>query len=144
MVYAGQRGRLRRLTLPAVASSVSVMTAFPVPRYLAKTACRDHGVRAWIAGLPEIVAGLAGRWSLQVGEPFQPGGQCSWTAPVTGPGGDGLVLKVAFPFPGGKERDEAAGLRVWDGNGTARLHAASQTEAAYALLIGCVPRSGEV
>lgn len=116
------------------------MTAFPVPRYLAETACRDHGVRAWIAGLPEIVAGLAGRWSLHVGEPFQPGGQCSWTAPVTGPGGDGLVLKVAFRFPGGEERDEAAGLRVWDGNGTARLHAACQTEAAYALLLEwCAP-----
>jgi len=140
MVYAGQRGRLRPLTPPAAASGVSVMTAFPVPRYLAETACRDHGVRAWIAGLPEIVAGLAGRWSLHVGEPFQPGGQCSRTAPVTGPDGHGLVLKVAFRFPGGEERDEAAGLLVRDGNGTARLHAACQTEEAYALLLErCAP-----
>jgi streptomycin 6-kinase len=111
------------------------MAAFPVPRYLAETARRDQGVRAWIAGLPGIVADLAARWSLQVGEPFQPGGQCSWTAPATGPAGAALVLKVAFRFLGGEERDEAAGLRVWDGNGTVGLHAACQTESAYALLI---------
>jgi streptomycin 6-kinase len=97
-------------------------------------------VRGWIAGLPSLVADLAGRWSLQAGEPFQPGGQCSWTAPVTDPAGVGLVLKVAFRFPGGEERDEAAGLRLWDGNGAVRLHAALETESAYALLIErCMP-----
>jgi streptomycin 6-kinase len=87
------------------------MPAFTVPANLAETARRDAGVREWIAGLSALVADLAGRWSLQVGEPFQPGGQCSWTAPTTGPEGSGLVLKVGFRFPGGEERDEAAGLR---------------------------------
>jgi streptomycin 6-kinase len=116
------------------------VTAFAVPRYLAETARRDNGVSGWIAGLPAIVAGLADRWSLQVGEPFQPGGQCSWTAPVTDPAGAGLVLKVGFRFRGGDERDEAAGLRLWDGNGAVRLHAALQGESAYALLIErCMP-----
>jgi streptomycin 6-kinase len=116
------------------------MTAFAVPRYLAETARRDNGVSGWIPGLPAIVAGLAGRWSLQVGEPFQPGGQCSWTAPVTDPAGAGLVLKVGFRFPGGEERDEAAGLRLWDGNGAVRLHAALESESAYALLLErCLP-----
>jgi len=116
------------------------MAAFPVPRYLGKTARSDQGVRSWIADLPMIVAALAGRWSLQVGAPFQPGGQCSWTAPVTGPGGADLVLKVAFTFPGGEERDEAAGLRAWDGDRTVWLHAACQTESTYALLIErCLP-----
>jgi streptomycin 6-kinase len=108
---------------------------FTVPRYLAQTARRDQDVRAWITGLPQLVAGLADRWSLRVGEPFQPGGQCSWTAPVTGPAGAGLVLKVGFRFPGGEERDEAAGLRIWDGNGAVRLHGATETGSAYALLI---------
>ena len=61
------------------------MAVFPVPRYLAETASREDGLREWIATLPGIVAGLAGRWSLSVGEPFQPGGQCSWTAPAAGP-----------------------------------------------------------
>jgi streptomycin 6-kinase len=117
------------------------VTAFAVPRYLAETARRDEGVRDWIGGLPAIVAGLADRWSLRVGEPFQPGGQCSWTAPVTDPAG-GLVLKVGFRFPGGEERDEAAGLRCWAGNGAVRLYAADESESAYALLLlleRCVP-----
>jgi streptomycin 6-kinase len=116
------------------------MAVFPVPRYLAETASREEGLRKWMIGLPEIVAGLGDRWSLSVGEPFQPGGQCSWTAPATGPDGAELVLKVGFRFPGGEERDEAAGLRVWDGNGTVRLHAARESESTYALLLErCVP-----
>ncbi len=116
------------------------MAAFPVPQYLAETAFREDGLGEWIAGLPGIVAGLAGRWSLSVGEPFQPGGQCSWTAPATGPDGAELVLKVGFRFPGGEERDEAAGLQIWGGNGTVRLHAACESESAYALLLErCMP-----
>jgi streptomycin 6-kinase len=116
------------------------VTAFAVPRYLAETARRDSAVSGWIADLPAIVASLAGRWSLRVGEPFQPGGQCSWTAPVTDGAGASLVLKVGFRFPGGEERDEAAGLRLWDGNGAVRLYAASESESAYALLIErCLP-----
>src|SRR5216110_3716059 len=114
--------------------------AFTVPEYLAGTARCDRGVRDWITGLPAIVAAVADRWSLQVGEPFQPGGQCSWTAPATDPAGTGLVLKIGFRFPGGDERDEAAGLRCWDGNGAVRLHAAHESESAYALLLeGCLP-----
>lgn len=93
---------------------------FPVPRCLAETASRVDGLYEWIAGLPGIVAGLADRWSLSVGEPFPPGGQCSWTAPAAGPDGAELVLKIGFRFPGGEERDEAAGLRIWDGNGAVR------------------------
>jgi len=116
------------------------MTAFTVPRYLAETARCDQGLREWITALPSTVADLAGRWSLRVGEPFQPGGQCSWTAPVTGPAGTRLVLKVGYRFPGGDERDEAAGLRVWAGNGAVRLQADAESELAYALLIErCLP-----
>jgi streptomycin 6-kinase len=116
------------------------MAAFPVPRYLAETAAREPGVRDWITGLPGIVGGLADQWSLRLGEPFQPGGQCSWTAPATDASGAALVLKVGFRFPGGEERDEAAGLRTWDGNGAVRLHAACASAAAYGLLMErCVP-----
>lgn len=116
------------------------MAAFPVPEYLAETAAREPGVREWIASLPEIVAGLARRWSLSVGEPFQPGGQCSWVAPATRPPGDLLALKVGYKFPGGVERDEAAGLRIWDGNGAVRLYAACESESAYVLLMEqCLP-----
>ncbi|HWG62215.1 MAG TPA: aminoglycoside phosphotransferase family protein [Streptosporangiaceae bacterium] len=111
------------------------MRRFVVPRYLAETAARDAALRNWIPDLPELVADLADCWSLQVGEAFQPGGQCSWVAPATDAAGADLVLKVAFRFSGGEERDEAAGLRIWDGNGAVRLLAARESGSAYALLI---------
>jgi streptomycin 6-kinase len=111
------------------------MTGIQVPRYLAETARRDGAVRAWVTELPATIDEFAGSWSLRVGEPFEPGGQCSWVAPVTGADGADLVLKVGFRFPGGEERDEAAGLRLWDGNGAVRLHAAHQTYSAYGLLL---------
>jgi streptomycin 6-kinase len=114
--------------------------AFTVPEYLAGTARIDRGVRDWLTGLPAIVAAFADRWSLRVGEPFQPGGQCSWTAPATGPLGASMVLKVGFRSPGGEERDEAAGLRLWHGIGAVWLHAAHESDSAYALLIErCLP-----
>jgi streptomycin 6-kinase len=116
------------------------MPAFPVPRYLAETAGRVPAVAEWLASLPQVVADVADRWSLRVGEPFQPGGQCSWTAPAVRAGAEDLVLKVAFRFGGEEERDEAAGLRCWDGNGVVRLHAASDSESEYVLLMErCVP-----
>jgi streptomycin 6-kinase len=108
---------------------------FTVPRYLAETAASEPGVSTWIAELPALVADLADRWSLRVGEPFQPGGQCGWVAPATGRDGADLVLKLAFRFSGGEERDEAAGLRIWDGNGSVLLHATDESESGYALLI---------
>jgi streptomycin 6-kinase len=111
------------------------MQRFMVPRYLAETAGRDAGLRDWIASLPELVTGLADQWSLRVGEPFEPGGQCSWVAPAVGPYGADLVLKIGFRFPSGEERDEAAALRAWDGQGAIRLHAAVGRETGYALLV---------
>jgi len=116
------------------------MATFPVPRYLADTARGDDDVRDWIADLPGLVADLAGQWSLRVGEPFQPGGQCSWTAPASGPDDASLVLKVAFKSTSREERDEAAGLRVWDGHGTVLLHADVDLDSAHALLLErCLP-----
>jgi len=116
------------------------MGTFRVPQYLAETAAREPAVSEWLSSLPRVVADLADRWSLSVGEPFQPGGQCSWTAPATDASGSALVLKVAFCFPSGDERDEAAGLRVWDGNGVVRLHAASNGARSYGLLLErCLP-----
>ncbi len=111
------------------------MAAFPLPEYLAQTAAREPAMQEWLAGLPQVIAGLADRWSVSVGEPFEPGGQCSWTAPATGLSGVALVLKVGFRFGGGEERDEAAGLRAWDGNGAVRLHAACDSDSSYGLLL---------
>jgi streptomycin 6-kinase len=116
------------------------MAVFPLPEYLAEKAVCEPAVREWIAGLPQLVAELASRWSLSVGEPFQAGGQCSWTAPATDAAGAALVLKVGFRFPGGEERDEAAVLQAWAGNGAVRLHAASDSDCGYGLLLErCLP-----
>lgn len=111
-----------------------------VPQYLGETAAREPAVREWLSRIPDIVAGLAARWSLTVGAPFQPGGQCSWTAPATDASGTRLVLKVAFRFASGEERDEGAGLQAWDGNGAVRVHAVANLESCSGLLLErCLP-----
>ena len=116
------------------------MGTFPVPKYLAETAARDPALSTWLSCIPQVVAALADQWSLTIGEPFQPGGQCSWTAPAMDASGTALVLKVAFRFPDGDERDEAAGLQIWDGNGTVRLNAVSNCDSWYGLLLErCLP-----
>jgi streptomycin 6-kinase len=67
--------------------------AFTVPRDLAE-ALEGEGRVAWLAGLPGTVRELAKRWSLGVGEPFQPGGSTAWVALVVDAVGTELVLKV--------------------------------------------------
>jgi streptomycin 6-kinase len=94
--------------------------------------------RGWIRGLPDTLDLLARRWSLRLGEPYQPGGLASWVAPVTGPDGRELVLKAGWVHE--EARDEAAGLRVWDGAGTVQLyddHLVGETSAL--LLERCDP-----
>ena len=79
------------------------------------------GGAAWIGRLPEIVADLADRWALTLEPPFQPGGECSWTAPARDAAGRDLVLKVGWTHDEGVHEGEA--LRLWDGRGAVRLHA---------------------
>lgn len=95
-----------------------------IPTYLADAARRDTDERRrnWIAALPQIVADLAERWSLVLGEPFQPGGQCSWVAPARTAAGEDLVLKVGWRHD--ESEHEADALRVWNGHGAVRLYAA--------------------
>lgn len=94
--------------------------------------------RAWIDALPATVHGLAERWSLDLGVPFEPGGQTAWVAPAQR-SGDALVLKVAWRHD--EAAHEADGLRAWDGNGAVRLHDAAEVdEQTAALLIErCAP-----
>ncbi len=104
----------------------------PLPRALVEAA-EQQSRTAWLGTLPGMVARLARAWSLTVEAPFQPGGQTAWVAPVRGRAGADLVLKVAWPHP--EALDEAAGLRVWDGHGAVRLHAAEHSPDAVALLL---------
>ncbi|HEY2509095.1 MAG TPA: aminoglycoside phosphotransferase family protein [Streptosporangiaceae bacterium] len=107
------------------------MPEFPVPAKLAEAAGRDSELRGRLADLPAVVADAASRWSLRIGAPFQPGGQCSWVAPA----GADLVVKVVFRGGTGEDRDEAAGLQHWNGNGVVRLQAVHDGAAARVLLL---------
>ena len=63
-----------------------------------------HGVagQRWLDDLPEVVAALADRWGLEVGESFR-GGTAAFVAAATDQLGRACVLKVAMPL----EIDEA-------------------------------------
>ena len=98
----------------------------------------DGPRRAWMEKLDETVRYLAQHWSLDVGEPFQPGGQTAWVAAVRNQVGGGLVLKVGWRHS--EAIHEADALDVWDGQGAVRLHAVEEFDDTIALLIEqCVP-----
>jgi streptomycin 6-kinase len=112
---------------------------FPLPRNLVDAA-EQEGRQAWLATLPATVKDLEDRWSLQLGEPFRPGGRTAWVAPARArdDAGVDLVLKVAWRHP--EAAHEADGLREWNGDGAVRLHATEEFEESVALLLErCVP-----
>jgi streptomycin 6-kinase len=115
------------------------MMSFPMPRHLVEAVEHDEDDRrGWVATLPETVKALERQWSLELGEPFQPGGQTAWVAPAHTKAGADLVLKVAWRHT--EAAHEADGLRVWDGQGAVRLHAVDQFPDTVALLLErCVP-----
>ena len=111
-----------------------------IPTNLAEAVGRygDDRRRSWVARLPGIVDQCADRWSLRVGEPFQPGGECAWVAPVRDSQGQSLVLKVSFRHV--ESEHEAAGLQEWGGEATVLLHDASAEGDTCALLLeACDP-----
>ncbi|WP_250008390.1 aminoglycoside phosphotransferase family protein [Actinoplanes sp. M2I2] len=105
------------------------MTDWEMPANLLSTVGKHPPFDEWVARLPGIVAGLARRWGVEVGRPYQPGGTASWVAPTR----DGRVLKVGWAHY--EARDEAAGLRVWDGRGTVRVFRSDRFEQTDALLL---------
>lgn len=74
--------------------------------------------RAWLAGLPDLLADLQRRWSITVGRPL-PGGSASYVARARTADGGAAVLKVALPDGG--TAAQARTLAVADGRGYARL-----------------------
>jgi streptomycin 6-kinase len=93
----------------------------------------NDGREAWLAALPAVVAQLQDRWSLTVGEPFEPGGHTAWVAPATDAVGRHVVLKVGWRHP--EAEHEANGLQFWNGDGVVRLHAAERFDDTIALLL---------
>ena len=98
--------------------------------------------RDWVARLPGTVAALVERWDLVVERPFQPGGETSWTAPARDAAGRDLVLKVGWTTD--ESLHEAAGLRLWAGDGAALLHEAWVDGDTTALLMERVRPGAEL
>jgi streptomycin 6-kinase len=92
------------------------MPPIQVPSVVRRTALdHEHGA-AWLAGIDELVAGLANDWQLSVGDVFG-GGTASVVLGVTTATGEAAVLKVAPD----DLTTEARTLELADGRGCARL-----------------------
>jgi streptomycin 6-kinase len=90
---------------------------------------RIAGADDWLAGLPGLVAELAGRWGLTVGRAF-PDATEAFVAAVTRADGTPAVLKVMVPRPGGHARHEITALRLAGGQGCAALMDADEDRGA--------------
>lgn len=101
---------------------MSLPVPLPMPRLLVEHAARGTtvGFAEFVEALPDLVDGAVRHWRLRVGEPYQPGGMCSWVAPAQDAAGRDVVLKVGFPDA--DSASEAEGLRLWAGRGTVLLH----------------------
>ena len=88
----------------------------------------------WLERLPDAVALACKEWDLELGEPFQPGGTCSWVAPV----GADRVLKVGWLHE--EAMHEVDQLRLWNGDGAVRLHESRvDGDTVLMLLERCLP-----
>ena len=131
------QGRGSSLTTEEQNVRVATLT---VPENLAEAAASSgqDKLRRWVAELPQVITELSERWSLRVGDPYQPGGHCSWVAPARDARGADLVLKVGWAHT--EAIHEAAALRLWDGRGAVTLHACHDHGQTSALLLErCLP-----
>ena len=125
------------LTGETVSLAVPLASSFPLPHNLV-IAARRQGREAWLGTLPATVQVLAERWSLVVGEPFEPGGQTAWVAPARHASGGERVLKVVWPHP--ETAHEAEALALWRGDGAVLLYESVELDGVLALLLErCVP-----
>jgi streptomycin 6-kinase len=84
----------------------------------------------WLASLPGHVAELAERWSLAIGEPFEPA-RISLVLSATRADGAEAVLKLNFPEA--ESAHEGDALAWWAGAGAARLLELDRDRAAVLL-----------
>lgn len=87
----------------------------------------NAGDPAWLRNLPSLLARLAERWSLRLGQRF-PGIIINYVAPATRADGTPCVLKVSRHVD--ETTNEIAALRTWNGDGAARLLEADPTVGA--------------
>ncbi|HEY7984243.1 MAG TPA: aminoglycoside phosphotransferase family protein [Ktedonobacterales bacterium] len=103
----------------------------PLPDALVRMMTAMHGDAgtAWLAGLPTLLDACARRWSLALGPPYP--AAFNYVAPATRADGTLVVLKVGMP-----DREARAGLdalRLYDGQGMARLLEADEERGAHLL-----------
>jgi streptomycin 6-kinase len=93
----------------------------PIPQALIRNTIELHGPAGagWLDRLPALFAESEERWSLEVGSPF-PELSFNYVAPALRADGTAAVLKLTFPEDPGFRR-EAEALRLFDGQGAARL-----------------------
>jgi streptomycin 6-kinase len=90
----------------------------------------------WLRELPDLIASCAERWDLTLRPAFAPGGDASWTAPVTRSTGEPAVLQITVPMP--VVHDHVTALRAWAGRGAVRLFAHDAAIQATLMEL-CVP-----
>lgn len=89
---------------------------------------REVGATGWLAGLDELVAGLATEWGLEVGDPLS-GGTEAYVTRVARADGSPAVLKLMIPRPDSDPigqnaaAHESTVLELAGGNGCAELFA---------------------
>ena len=102
-----------------------------IPPVVANKA-RVLGAHAWLAGLPDLVAGLERDWHIRVASPFD-GGTEAYVAPATLADGTEAVLKLIMPRDESAADHEIVVLRIADGDGCARLYRADEQRGAMLL-----------
>jgi streptomycin 6-kinase len=92
-----------------------------------------------LSALPGRVEDVTARWGLRLGDPFEPGGNCSWVAPGTDADGREVVLKIAWRHT--EALHEAEGLAALGGHGAVEVHAFEHlgADATAMLLERCRP-----
>jgi streptomycin 6-kinase len=113
-------------------------TALPIPDRLRSVVVTHFGEVGsdWMERLPDLVAQASRVWQLDVGAPFEPGGNVSWVAPVARADGTEAVLKVTCP--GHRNLWEGKALAHWAGRGAVRLFESDEVNQTL-LVERCVP-----
>jgi streptomycin 6-kinase len=101
-----------------------------VPQVVRAKAVRA-GAPGWLAGLPELVAGLERDWGITVGRPYGNPTE-AYVAEAVCADGTPAVLKLIVPRPR-QAADEITVLRLADGAGCARLLASDVERGALLL-----------
>ena len=105
-----------------------------VPKYLRASTDAGGPERVeWLAALPARVAQLTDSWGPQLGEPFEPGGNCAWVAPGVDRDGREVALKVLWQHA--EALHEAEGLAALGGHGAVEVYAFEHLPSTTAMLL---------